>query len=292
MLFQDNGKKFYNKRSTINLGGELISLASPQVMGILNVTPDSFYDGGRYLTEAEMVDRGREIVEQGGSVIDIGGCSTRPGAEAVDAAEELKRLLPAVIRIRKEFPGVALSVDSFRSDVVEKLYDAAGDFIVNDISGGTMDGQMFATVARLRLPYILMHIQGTPATMQQNPHYNDVTQEVILSLSAKVDQLKLLGVNDIIIDPGFGFGKNSAHNFELLNRLDAFNLFELPLLAGLSRKSMIWRTLNITAGDALNGTSVLHTLALMGGADILRVHDVKEAVQAIQLVAKTKASCL
>ena len=288
MLFQKIDKPFYRKKRSLQLNGQLIMLDQPIVMGILNLTPDSFYDGGRYQSEKAVLQRAEEILSQGAMIIDIGAVSTRPGAMEVSAEAEIKRLLPAVQTIRKRFPDAVLSIDSYRSEVITRMAGETGDCIVNDISGGTMDAQMFETVAKLRLPYILMHMQGTPQTMQQNPAYQDVVKDILLDLSEKVNTLKLLGVNDIIIDPGFGFGKNLEHNFELLNHLDSFRLFELPLLVGLSRKTMIWKLLEITPGESLNGTSVLNTLALMGGADILRVHDVREAMEAIQLVSKLK----
>lgn len=265
-------------------------LDQPIVMGILNLTPDSFYDGGRYQSEKAVLQRAQEILDQGARIIDIGAVSTRPGAMEVSAEAEKERLLPAVMAIRKQFPEAVLSIDSYRSEVITRISGETGDCIVNDISGGTLDAQMFETVAKLRLPYILMHMQGTPQTMQQNPSYQDVIKDILLDLSEKVNTLKLLGVNDIIIDPGFGFGKNLEHNFELLNRLDSFRLFELPLLVGLSRKTMIWKLLKITPEESLNGTTILNTLALMGGADILRVHDVREAMEAIRLVSKLKQS--
>ncbi|MEI7421444.1 MAG: dihydropteroate synthase [Prolixibacteraceae bacterium] len=288
MLFQKIDKPFYRKKRSLQLNGQLIMLDQPIVMGILNLTPDSFYDGGRYQSEKAVLQRAQEILDQGAMIIDIGAVSTRPGAKVVSAEAEIERLLPAVKAIRKHFPDAILSIDSYRSEVITRIAGETGDCIVNDISGGTLDTQMFETVAKLRLPYILMHIQGTPQNMQQNPAYQDVIKDILLDLSEKVNTLKLLGVNDIIIDPGFGFGKNLEHNFELLNRLDSFRLFELPLLVGLSRKTMIWKLLEITPGESLNGTTVLNTLALMGGADILRVHDVREAIEAIRLVSKLK----
>ncbi len=288
MLFQKNDRKFYNKKLSVNLGGELIRFDKPVVMGILNVTPDSFFDGGKYCSEEAIVARAGEIVGQGGTIIDIGAYSTRPGGDEVSGEEELARLLPAVKAVKSHFPGVPVSVDTFRASVARSVVEETGACMVNDISGGTLDKLMFETVAELGVPYILMHIQGTPATMQQNPVYRDVVKEVILFLSERVNRLKLLGVNDIIIDPGFGFGKNIEHNYELMNRLDAFKLFELPVLVGISRKAMIWRYLGIKPDEALNGTTVLNTLALMGGADILRVHDVKAAVEAVKIVSKLK----
>jgi dihydropteroate synthase len=288
MLFQKIEKPFYRKKEAIQLNGRLVMLNNPVVMGILNLTPDSFYEGSRYQKESEILRRAEEILFAGGSFIDIGAVSTRPGANFVSEGAELERLLPAVKVIRRHFPEANLSIDSFRSGVVAKVHDEIGDFLVNDISGGSMDGQMFETVANLGLPYILMHIQGTPETMQKNPSYQDVVKDILLELSEKINTLKLLGVNDIIVDPGFGFGKNLQHNYELLNSLDSFRLFELPLLVGLSRKAMIWKLLDSSPGESLNGTTVLNALALMGGADILRVHDVREAVETIKLVSEIK----
>ena len=288
MLFQKNDTPFYRPKRSIQLNGQLIRLDQPVVMGILNLTPDSFYDGGRYQSEKAALLRAEEILEQGGLIIDVGAISTRPGAAAVSENEEINRLLPSIKAIRKHFPQVILSVDSYRSAVITRVVNETGGCIVNDISGGMLDDKMFETVALLGIPYILMHMQGTPQTMQQNPSYQDVVKEILLDLSEKVNTLKLLGVNDIIVDPGFGFGKNTGHNYELLNRLDSFRLFELPLLVGLSRKTMIWKLLGITPDASLNGTTVLNTLALMGGADILRVHDVREAVETIKLVSKLK----
>ena len=288
MLFQKNDTPFYRPKRSIQLNGQLIRLDQPVVMGILNLTPDSFYDGGRYQSEKAALLRAEEILEQGGLIIDVGAISTRPGAAAVSENEEINRLLPSIKAIRKHFPQVILSVDSYRSAVITRVVNETGGCIVNDISGGMLDDKMFETVALLGIPYILMHMQGTPQTMQQNPSYQDVVKEILLDLSEKVNTLKLLGVNDIIVDPGFGFGKNTVHNYELLNRLDSFRLFELPLLVGLSRKTMIWKLLGITPDASLNGTTALNTLALMGGADILRVHDVREAVETIKLVSKLK----
>ena len=288
MLFQKIDNPFYRKKKTIQLNGELIQLDQPVVMGILNLTPDSFYDGGRYQSEPEILQRAEEILVQGAAMIDIGAVSTRPGAGEVEEAEEISRLLPAVKAIRRQYPQAALSVDTYRSTVVERVFGETGGFIVNDISGGTLDGKMFETVAKLGIPYIVMHLQGTPRTMQMNPSYRDVVSDILLDLSEKINTLKLLGVNDILVDPGFGFGKNISHNYELLNRLDSFRLFELPLVVGISRKGMIWKLLGHSPAESLNGTTVLNTLALMGGADLLRVHDVREAIETIRLVAELK----
>jgi dihydropteroate synthase len=290
MLFTLNNKRFYKKKSTINLNGRLIDLSSPLVMGIVNATPDSFYDGGVYSTDLKILKRAEQIVAEGGDFIDIGAMSTRPGAKEISNQEELERLLPAVRMIRKEFSEVSLSIDTYRSGIVQFVYDEIGEFVVNDISGGTFDDRMFETVAELKLPYILMHTGGKSDVMQQNPVYQDVVKDVMLFLSARVQKLKLLGVGDIIIDPGFGFGKTAMHNYELLNRLDAFKIFELPVLVGLSRKAMIWRELEISPAESLNGTTVLNTLAISGGSDILRVHDVRAAVETIKLIGKIKSS--
>ena len=289
MLFAQNDKCFYKKKSTLNLNGNLINLSTPVVMGILNVTPDSFYDGGVYITEYAILKRAAQIVEEGGRFIDIGAMSTRPGAKEISLQEELNRLIPAIRAMKFEFPDVILSVDTYRSEVVKAVYNEIGDFVVNDISGGTFDFNIFETVADLHLPYILMHTKGKSELMQNNVVYEDVVKEIILFFATQVQKLKLLGVCDIIIDPGFGFGKTADHNYELLNRLDAFKIFELPVLVGISRKAMIWKELAITPDESLNGTTVLNTLALSGGCDILRVHDVKQAVETVKLVGKIKS---
>jgi dihydropteroate synthase len=288
MLVNREDQSYFRKRKSFSLGGELISLDSPIVMGILNITPDSFYDGGKYLTEKGLLTRAEQIINEGAKIIDVGAYSTRPGARDVTVEEEVGRLAPALKIIRQRFPEFPLSIDTFRSEVARTLINDYGPCIINDIAGGTMDDKMFATVAGLKVPYVLMHMQGTPATMQKNPVYSNVVNDVIFFLSKQVEKLKLLGVNDIIIDPGFGFGKLTCHNYELMNRLDAFKIFKLPLLAGVSRKGMVWKTLNIKPEEALNGTTVLNTMALLGNADILRVHDVKEAVQTIKIVEQLR----
>jgi len=288
MLINQKEQSYFDKRKSINLAGELIDLSSPIVMGILNVTPDSFYDGGKYQTEKSILNRAEEIISQGGKIIDIGAFSTRPGSKEVSLKEELNRIVPAVKAIRDKFPQMHLSLDTYRSEVARIIVDDFGPCIINDISGGTMDEKMFEVVAGLKIPYILMHIQGTPGTMQDHPSYTDVVNEVILFLSQRVQKLKLLGVNDIIIDPGFGFGKLTSHNYELMNRLDSFKIFKLPVLVGISRKGMIWKPLGIKPDEALTGTIALNTLALLGNADILRVHDVKEAVETIKITEMLK----
>lgn len=289
MLFAKNDSRFYKTKNSINLNGNLIMLDAPVVMGIINVTPDSFYDGGVYTKETDIVNRAARILDEGAAFIDLGGMSTRPGAIEIGVQEELNRLIPAVKAVKREFPAAALSIDTWRAEVVSRVYAEIGDFIVNDISGGLFDDRLFETVASLHLPYVLMHSKGKSDTMQDNPFYENIVKEVTLFLAAQVQKLKLLGVCDIIIDPGFGFGKTAAHNYELLNHLDSFRLFELPVMVGISRKAMIWRELEITPDKSLNGTTVLNTLALTGGCDILRVHDVKEAVETVKLVSKIKS---
>lgn len=282
MNSQQKNTIIYSQR-TINCGGKLISLEKPLVMGILNLTPDSFFDGGKNRDIVAAMKHTEKMLAEGAAFIDIGAVSTRPGAAGVTAEEEEYRLIPVLNQIAKEFPDAIISVDTFRSQTAIKAVDC-GAQMINDISAGGFDKEMFATIARLRVPYIIMHIQGTPADMQQNPVYNDVVKEIIFYMSDKVGQLRQLGVNDVIIDPGFGFGKTVEHNYELLNNLHCFSFFELPLLAGLSRKSMINKVLGCNPENALNGTTVLNTIALLKGANILRVHDVKEAVEAVRLV--------
>lgn len=267
----------------INVNGRLMDLSCPQVMGILNVTPDSFYAGSRKQTEEEIAARAQQILAEGGSIIDIGAYSSRSNAEHISAEEEMKRLRNGLEIIRREHPDAVLSVDTFRADVARMCVEEYGVAIVNDIAAGNMDSEMFSTIARLGVPYIMMHMQGTPQNMQQHPHYEDVLREVLYYFSEKVQRLRDMGVKDIILDPGFGFGKTIEHNYELLNQMEEFAIFELPLLVGVSRKSMIYKLLGITPEEALNGTTVLHTIALMKGANILRVHDVKEAVEAVRL---------
>ena len=288
MVVDPPERRYFKKKKTILYNGKLIDLSTPLVMGILNVTPDSFFDGGQYNSVESATKRARQIIDEGGKIIDIGAYSTRPGADDVSVEEELKRLIPVVKSIKAEFSEVIISIDTFRSEVAKTVVEECGDCIINDISGGTMDAFMFKTVAALNVPYILMHIQGVPGTMQQNPQYNNVTKEVIKSLSEGVFKLHELGVSDVIIDPGFGFGKTMDHNYELFNHLDAFRFFELPLLVGISRKSMIYRLFENSPEKSLNGTSILNTLALQAGANILRVHDVHEAVEAVQITEKLK----
>ena len=273
---------FNKKKTSINCRGKLISTEKPLVMGILNITQDSFFDGGKYLTEKEWLAHTAHMLEDGAKMIDIGGVSTRPGSASVNEKDELTNILKVLIFVRKHFPQTIISIDTFRSNVARAAVDNGAD-IINDISGGTMDKKMFVTIAELKVPYVLMHIQGTPENMQKNPTYADVVKSIIHFLSEKVNELHQLGVNDIIIDPGFGFGKTLEHNYEILNKLDYLNLFDLPLLVGFSRKSMICKALHVKPENALNGTTVLNTIALLKGAKILRVHDVKQAVETVKI---------
>jgi dihydropteroate synthase len=269
---------------TINANGQLIDLGTPQVMGILNVTPDSFYSGSRKQTETEIAERVEQILAEGGQMIDIGAYSSRPNADNVSTKEEMERLRRGLRILREKAPDAIVSVDTFRADVAKMCVEEYGVQIVNDISGGELDKEMFPTVARLGVPYVLMHMKGTPQTMQEAPHYDDLMKEVLLYFAEKIQQLRDLGQKDIILDPGFGFAKTLEHNYELLSHLEALQIFELPILVGVSRKSMIYKLLGTTAQEALNGTTVLNTICLMKGcANILRVHDVKECVEAVNI---------
>lgn len=273
---------------TLNLRGKLYSLCEPKIMGILNVTPDSIYAESRTFDEEHIAARVQQLMDDGADMIDIGGYSSRPGAGDVSPEEEMNRLRRGLRVVRRLYPEVPISVDTFRADVARMCVEEEGADIINDISGGMMDRQMFRTVARLGVPYILMHMQGTPDTMQQAPHYDNLRREVMLYFAERIDRLCQMGAKDIIVDPGFGFGKTLEHNYELFHHLDDFNLFNLPLLVGISRKSMIYKLLGGTPQTSLNGTTVLNTIALMKGAHILRVHDVKEAVEAKRIVMKMK----
>ena len=273
----------------INANGKLMDLSEPQVMGILNVTPDSFYAGSRAETERDITQRIHQIVNEGASIIDIGAYSSRPNAQHISAEEEMSRLRTGLELIRKHYPKAIVSVDTFRADIARMCVEEYGVAIINDISAGNMDEQMFPTIARLGVPYIIMHMKGTPQNMQENPHYDHFLKEIFYYFSEKVQKLRDLGAKDIIIDPGFGFGKTIEHNYELMNHLEEFHLFELPILVGISRKSMIYKLLGITPEEALNGTTALNTIALTKGAHILRVHDVKEAVETVRIVEKMKA---
>lgn len=269
-VFSQKIERIFDQRST------------PLIMGILNVTPDSFFDGGKYTEEQHWLAHTREMIEAGADLIDVGAYSTRPGAKNISETEELERLIKVLVSLRKNFPDLLISVDTFRANVAEQAV-AVGANIINDISGGTMDFKMFETIAKLDVPYVFMHIQGTPETMQQNPKYNNVVNEVHAFFGEKLKQLKDLGVTKVILDPGFGFGKTVEHNFQLLKNLNKFQDFKLPILAGVSRKSMINKLLNISSKDSVNGTSILNTIALKNGANILRVHDVKEAKEVVKV---------
>ena len=268
---------------TINCKGQLIDLSSPKVMGILNITPDSFYDGGIYKNDTIILTQVEKMLHEGATFIDVGAYSSRPGAHFITEEEELKRILPIITLILKEFPNVLLSIDTFRSEIAKTCIDA-GAALINDISAGKLDDNMLQTVANLHVPYIMMHLRGTPQTMQEHTQYNNLTKDILLYFSQRIAATRALGIIDVIIDPGFGFAKTLEQNFELLNQLELFKLIEKPLLVGISRKSMIYKTLNSSAKNALNGTSVLNTIALQKGTSILRVHDVKEAMECIKLV--------
>lgn len=273
---------------TLNLRGRLLELREPQIMGILNVTPDSFYSDSRTPDEAHITDRVRQMMDEGADMIDIGGYSSRPGADDVTPEEEMARLRRGLRIVRKLYPEVPVSVDTFRADVARMCIEEEGADIINDISGGMIDRQMFRTVARLGVPYILMHMQGTPDTMQVAPHYDNLRREVMLYFAERIDRLCQMGAKDIIVDPGFGFGKTLEHNYELMNHLEDFAVFNLPLLVGISRKSMIYKLTGGTPQTSLNGTTVLNTISLVKGAHILRVHDVKAAAEAKQIYMAMK----
>jgi len=273
---------FFRKKSTLNAGGKLVDLSVPKVMGIINVTPDSFFAGSRKTNTSDAVFMAEKMLNEGADFLDIGAYSSRPGAADIAADEETGRLLPVVEAIAKQFAEAVLSVDTFRASVAEAAIKA-GAHVINDISGGELDEQMFATVARLQVPYILMHTKGTPQNMAQKAQYEDVFAEVFDYFAEKVYRLKQLHVHDVVLDPGFGFAKTREQSFKLLQQMQGFDLLQLPVLAGISRKGMIYKTLGGTAGSALNGTTVLNTMALMNGANILRVHDVKEAVETVKL---------
>ena len=272
----------FPKKSFLNIRGQLYALGSPKIMGILNITEDSFFDGGNNIQIDSQLQQVEKMLNNGADIIDIGAQSTRPGATEIGEQMELNKILPSITAIRKRFPEAIISIDTWYSKVAKAAFEAGAD-IINDISGGQFDEKMFETISQIQIPYILSHTLGRPGVMQDNPQYNNVLKDVILFLSKQINQLNLLGVNDIIIDPGFGFGKTLEDNFELLNQLNHFAFLEAPILVGLSRKSMIYKSLNNDPKDALNGTTALHMIALKQGAHILRVHDVKEAKECIQL---------
>ena len=273
------------QNTTLNCKGRLLDLSEPIVMGILNVTPDSFFDGGKYTSTENVLVQVSKMLDDGATIIDVGGMSSRPGAEVIDEQEELRRVIPVIEQIISKFPEAIISIDTVNSAVAEKSVEA-GASIINDISAGSLDEKMFETVAKLGVPYILMHMQGRPETMQANPNYDDLLTDILDFFIEKIGQLRALKVKDIILDPGFGFGKTVEDNYHLLKNIDAFKILGLPLLVGISRKSMIYKVLETSATEALNGTTVLNTLALENGAKILRVHEVKEAVETLKLWKK------
>ncbi|WP_299099364.1 dihydropteroate synthase [uncultured Winogradskyella sp.] len=273
----------------INCKGKLIDLSMPKVMGILNVTPDSFFDGGKYKDETEILNQVETMLKHQATFIDIGGYSSRPNADDVSEAEELSRVLPVIELILKHFPNILISIDTFRSEVAKQSVEA-GAALVNDISAGQLDSNMLAVVGKLSVPYIMMHMKGTPKTMQQQTQYTDLTKEVISYFAERIEAAHQEKINDIIVDPGFGFAKTTEQNFELLNQLELLQMLDKPILAGISRKSMIYKTLNSTSQEALNGTTALHMVALQKGAKLLRVHDVKEAMECITLYNQLKSN--
>ena len=273
---------------TLNCRGQLIDLSKPKVMGIINITPDSFYDGGKTFSEKEILKQAEKLLSEGATFLDVGGYSTRPGAEEVSEKDEIERAAGAIETILKSFPQALISVDTFRSEVAKKAVEA-GAAIVNDVSGGTLDAEMYKVVAKLKVPYILMHMRGNPKTMAKLTEYKNVTIDVLKDLAEKIALAKSEGINDIIADPGFGFAKTRQQSFQLLNNLELFQNLDVPILAGISRKSMIYKTLDTSAENALNGTTSLNTIALLKGASILRVHDVKEAVECVKLFENLKS---
>lgn len=277
---------------TGNIKGKLTDFVPPKVMGILNLTPDSFYEGSRKQTEKEIAERVVQIVEEGVDIIDVGGYSSRPSSAYVNETEEMKRLEYGLEILFREVPGAIVSVDTFRSEIARRCVEDFGVAIINDISAGALDGRMFETVARLQVPYIAMHMRGGPQTMMKHTDYADLMQEIFLYFAEKVNRLHQTGVNDVWIDPGFGFSKTTAQNYRILNRLEEFHIFGLPLLVGFSRKTMIWEVLATSPAESLNGTTGLNMFALTKGAHILRVHDVKEAVQTVRLYQQIKSANL
>lgn len=273
--------------STINCKGTLVDLSTPKVMGIVNVTPDSFFDGGKLTNSDEIVSQVAKMLHDGATFIDLGGYSSKPGAEFVSETEELNRVIPIVKLLLEKFPDILLSIDTFRSEVAKQAVEN-GAAIINDISAGLLDDKMLETVAKLQVPYIMMHIKGTPQTMQSLANYDDLLKEMNFYFSERIAKARSFGLNDIIIDPGFGFAKTIAHNYELLQNLELLHFHELPILAGISRKSMIYKTLEISPKEALNGTTFLHAFCLQKGSNILRVHDVKEAVECVKLICQFK----
>jgi dihydropteroate synthase len=285
MLKTENEPKntIFVANTTLNCKGKLVNLTKAQVMGIVNVSPDSFYSGSRAQNLAAILRQTEAHINAGATFIDVGGMSSRPGAEIISIAEEIRRVIPAITQIRARFPAVLLSIDTVHSKVAREAV-GAGACMVNDISAGSLDADLFATVAELGVPYVLMHMQGKPKNMQDKPTYTDIIPELLQFFAHKIKALQAAGVHDIIVDPGFGFGKSLVQNHEILHQLDSFSMLERPLLVGISRKSMVYKALGVNPEKALNGTTALHTIALLKGAKILRVHDVQEAVEVIKLL--------
>jgi dihydropteroate synthase len=270
---------------TINIKGNLLDISSPIIMGILNVTPDSFYDGGFYNSKSKVIDQVKKMVSDGASIIDIGGYSSRPGAEEISIDTELKRVLPVIKLIKKKYPKILISIDTFRSEVAKLSVECGAD-IINDISGGSLDSKMYKTIAKLNVPYIIMHMKGNPGNMMEKTNYKDIFGELNKYFNEKISLAESFGIKNIIIDPGFGFSKTKKQNFDILNNLNLFNQHNRPILVGISRKSMIYKTLNTTPDNSLNGSTVLHTVSLLKGAKIIRTHDVKQANECIRLVSE------
>ena len=280
--FSTSGPLF-SKNLSLNLGGSIMDLSRPRVMGIINATPDSFYDGSRVPKPAQAVEKAREMIEQGVDILDVGAVSTRPGSREISETEELERLSPVLEALREAFPDFPVSVDTWRASVARSVKERFEIQLINDISAGTLDPDMFPTMAQLGIPYIIMHMQGTPPNMQDDPAYENVVDEVLQFFAERVYKLRLLGINDIVIDPGFGFGKTLEQNYMLLGQFDSFKMLELPLMAGISRKSMIYKLLESEPDDALNGSTAAHMAVLLKGASLLRVHDVKAAVETVKI---------
>jgi dihydropteroate synthase len=288
LLSEIKEKRLSGKPKYINIRGKLLDLGVPRVMGIINTTPDSFYEGSRVSSDDDILKMAASMINDGADIIDVGGYSSRPYADDVSPEEEKKRVLGAIKIISRNFPEAVISIDTFRSDIAFEAVTHCGAHIINDISGGEADDKMFSLVRELNVPYIMMHMKGNPGTMQEDPVYEDLISDILKWFGSRIVALQSAGVKDIILDPGIGFGKTINHNFEILRRLGDFTVTGLPLLVGVSRKSMIWKTLGLTPGEALNGTTVLNSAALLGGADIIRVHDVKEAKEAVKLVERLK----
>lgn len=288
MTANESKDNFFSTNLSLNCGGKLLDLSIPRIMGIINVTPDSFYDGGKYIEPRIAVDKAGELLEQGADILDIGAESSRPGANRVDPREEEERLLPVIELVRKFYPDAIISLDTTRPSLAYRMIEKHQVNIINDISAFADDAEMIDTISKLQVPYIVMHMKGTPSDMQLSPQYDNLIDEIIAFFSKKINILKKKGINDIVIDPGFGFGKSLDHNYQILANLNDFKLFELPILAGVSRKSMVSKLLNTSAKNSLNGTTALHMVLLFKGVNILRVHDVNEAREAIKIFLETK----